>query len=386
LVGNDAGNRFTYKSLANLSNTSMGYIFGYNFNAPGWNNGVSIVQDANPDISWETAKKTDFRVEVNLFNKLEMQADYSMDKRENILMDRNVSDALGLQVKPQANVGSASSKAFEFSLNYDINFNKDLWLTATANYTWARGEFDKYEEPAYANAPWKIHTGQSIKQQWGYVAERLFVDDAEALNSPPQFGTYPLGGDIKYRDINGDGQINSDDQVPIGFPTDPEIIYGFGFSSGYKIIDVSCFFQGSAKSSFWIDPSASGPFTGNNELLKVWADSHWSETNQNVYALWPRLSTAEVANNNPKDANNKSIPTTWFMQDGAFLRLKSVEVGITLPKKWISKAKFEKVRIYANGTNLWTYSAFKLWDVEMGGNGLAYPVQKVINFGVQASF
>ena len=179
--------------------------------------------------------------------------------------------------------------------------------------------------------------------------------------------------------------------MPIGYPNTPEIVYGFGFSMGYKHIDFSGFFQGLARESFWIDANATAPFvsylysgesnprTLENALIKAYADDHWSEDNRNMYALWPRLSTSSIGN-----ANN-SQRSTWFMRDGSFLRLKSLEVGYTLPNKMTGKLG-ANVRIYASGTNLLTLSKFKLWDPEMAGNGLGYPVQRVYNVGLTVSF
>jgi hypothetical protein len=159
--------------------------------------------------------------------------------------------------------------------------------------------------------------------------------------------------------------------VPIGWPTTPELVYGFGFSVGFKNIDFSCFFQGLARESFWIDTAATAPFYQEHQLLKAYADSHWSEDNRDLYALWPRLSATLNGNNNQR--------STWFMRDGSFLRLKSLEIGYTFrTKKW----KDTSFRLYLSGTNLLTFSNFKLWDPEMAGNGLGYPVQRVFNIGL----
>ena len=193
-----------------------------------------------------------------------------------------------------------------------------------------------------------------------------------------------MAGDIKYKDINDDGRIDTNDEVPIGYPTVPEIIYGFGLSTGYKGLDFSFFFQGSARSSFFIDAYRTAPFIdlndefnarGSNALLNVWANDHWSEDNRDLYAAWPRLSDEVVDNNNRR--------STWFLKDGAFLRLKSAELGYSLNENsFISKAKMSSMRIYLSGTNLLTFSKFNLWDVEMGGNGLGYPIQRVYNLGL----
>jgi hypothetical protein len=223
------------------------------------------------------------------------------------------------------------------------------------------------------------------------VAERLFVDDNEARNSPSQIfstgGFAPLGGDIKYRDLNGDGKIDGADQTFIGNPTIPQIVYGFGISTSYKNFDLSGFFQGQAKVSFFINPATTAPFikspesyyTGNTQVLKAYADDHWSEDNQNLYALYPRLGPDGAA------IENNRQNSTWWLRDGSFLRLKSVEFGYTLPQQIAKSLRVKNCRIYFNGLNLLTWSPFRLWDPELGGNGFAYPIQKVFNVGLNVS-
>ncbi|MFW6327338.1 MAG: SusC/RagA family TonB-linked outer membrane protein, partial [Bacteroidota bacterium] len=239
-----------------------------------------------------------------------------------------------------------------------------------------------YEEPDYSAVPWRSRIGRPLAQQWGYVAERLFIDDADIANSPRQdLGKYEAG-DIKYRDINEDEVINELDMVPIGYPTRPEINYGFGLSSGYKNLDASFFFQGSGNSSFWINSAAMSPFVRSDNLetglAEFIANDYWSETSQNPNASWPRLSTYQISNNNKRN--------TMFMQNGSFLRLKSVEVGYSLPQKITDVLNLQECRLYMSGTNLLLFSKFDLWDVEMGGNGLGYPIQRVFNFGINVSF
>jgi hypothetical protein len=155
---------------------------------------------------------------------------------------------------------------------------------------------------------------------------------------------------------------------------------------GYKSIDFSVFFQGSARSSFWLDANAMSPFAQRESdgkiletgLAKFIADNHWSETSQDPYAAWPRLSNYLVGNNNHR--------STWFMYDNAFLRLKSAEIGYALPVSLVNKIKLASCRVYFSGTNLLLFSKFKLWDVEMAGNGLGYPVQRVFNIGLNITF
>jgi len=386
LVGNDAigdeTDRFFYLSEVEMNSSSRGAYFGTygNFDGSNYLSGVSIYRYANDLITWETARKLNVGMELGLFNKIEIQWDVFSEQRYNILMTRaSIPGTMGLQAPIRANVGRAEASGTDISIDFNHFFNKDFWMTGKANFTYAHSKYTKYEEPDYSDNPWRSHVGYSLKQEWGFVAERLFVDEYEVDNSPPQFGTI-MGGDIKYKDINGDGRITEMDMVPIGYPSDPEIVYGFGLSAGYKYLDVSCFFQGLARESFWIDAGNTSPFISQqNALLKAYADDHWSEENRNIYALWPRLSDYRVE-------NNVGWRNTWFMRDGSFLRLKQVEIGYTLPEHILKKIYFANFRIYFNGVNLLTFSKFKMWDPEMGGDGLGYPIQKVFNVGLQFGF
>lgn len=388
LVGNDAiGNendRFFYLSNVNMNDASKGASFGTYGNGQSLT-GVSISRYANDQITWETAVKWNLGIELNVFGKLEIQADVFSEHRKNILMDRAYIPAtMGLQAGVRANVGEASSSGFDMSASYDHSFANGAWITGMANFTYATSSFKVYEEPDYSATPWRSRIGTSLNQIWGLVAERLFIDEEEVRNSPTQYGDY-MAGDIKYKDLNKDGQINELDMVAQGYPTVPEIVYGFGLSGGWKRFDLSFFFQGLARESFQINAFDTSPFVdGQNALLKAYADDHWSEENRNVYALWPRLSSTRVDNN--------MVGSTWALRDGSFLRLKSVEFGYTLPTDLISRVKLTNLRFYCSGTNLLTFSKFKMWDPELGGNrdangnGMGYPIQKVFNMGLQLSF
>ncbi len=381
LVGNDAigedADRFFYLSNINLNNTDRSYRFGTDFNY--LRNGISFSRYEDPYITWETAYKQNYGIEISLYNKLEIQADYFRESRKKILQDReSIPTTMGLQARPQSNIGESFASGIDMSVDYSHFFNNDIWLTVRGNFTYATSEYKIYEEPNYTNMPWKSHIGQQISQQYGLIAERLFVDDEDVRNSPfQQYGEYGAG-DIKYKDINMDGLIDEDDMVPIGYPKTPKIIYGVGFSIGYKNFDLSAFLQGSAMSSFWIDARAISPFVNSNALMKEIADSHWSEDNRNSHAFWPRLSYQEI--------NNNTVTSTWFMRDGTFIRLKSAELGYTLPKPLTRKIKMELIRFYVSGINLLTFSHFNLWDPEMAGNGLGYPIQRVFNLGINVNF
>jgi len=390
LVGNDqigsAEDRFFYISQVNLNDGSMGAPFGNEFS--NYINGVSIDRYANDQITWEKAKMLNVGFELGLFNKVDIQADYFTEYRSNILMDRaQVPASMGLQSPIRANVGEASSKGFEMSLDYKDNITNDFFVAVRANFSFATSKYEVFEELDYVSAglPWRSRIGLNLSQPFGYIAERLFIDEADIANSPIQtFGDY-MAGDIKYKDINNDGIIDINDEVPIGYPTTPEIIYGFGTSASYRNFDFSFFFQGSARSSFFVDAYNTSPFIdtsgsaiGNNALLSAWANDHWSENDRNLYASWPRLSDQLIDNNNRN--------STWWLRDGAFLRLKSIEFGYSFADKLTEKLGFSAGRVYVSGTNLLTFSKFKLWDIEMGGNGLGYPIQKGANLGLNINF
>jgi len=382
LIGNDqigtANDRFFYLSEVNMDDAGRRAVFGQEYNTA--YNGITINRYANPYISWEKSYKQNFALELGLWNELNIITEYFTERRNNILMTRSsIPNTMGLTATPRANVGAASSKGIDMSLEYQKNWNQHFWTSARANFTYATSQFEVYEEPTYQE-PWRTRVGQSLNQAYGYIAERLFVDDEEAAGSPPQYiGTYKYGGgDIKYLDVNRDGRITEADRVPIGHPTVPEIIYGFGGSMGYKGLDFSLLFQGATRQSFWINPSSTAPFVDDTQILQAYADSYWSEENQDVYALWPRLS--------PTLNSNNVTTSTWFMRDATFLRLKQLELGYTVPKRLTERAKMSNLRFYFSGTNLLVFSRFKMWDVEMAGNGLGYPNQKVFNLGLNFSF
>ncbi|MDN3666741.1 SusC/RagA family TonB-linked outer membrane protein [Algibacter miyuki] len=396
IVGNDAigsaGDRFFYLSNVNLRDGGKSVNFGTDGGFS--SQGVSISRYANPDVTWEKAYKQNYGFEMNFLNDaIQFQAEYFKENRTDILQSRAyIPNLLGLQSDIKANIGEAKSHGFELTLDVNHQFNKDFWIQFTGNYVDTKSEFVNYEEPDYlaSGVPWRSREGQSINQGYGLIAERLFVDAADVANSPNQEFGEVIAGDIKYKDINGDGAITELDIVPIGESTQPEISYGFGFSVGYKGFDVSAFFQGLDRFSFYIDSEKLTPFadtdsssdylsgkTAENQILQAFADSHWSEDNQNSYALWPRLSTTAIENNNQR--------STWWMRDGAFMRLKSLEIGYNFEPKKGGPFGMAAVRMYISGNNLVHWSQFKLWDPELRGSGLNYPLQRVVNIGLKVN-
>ncbi|MEE6186616.1 SusC/RagA family TonB-linked outer membrane protein [Niabella digestorum] len=386
-----ASDRFFYLSEVNLNNSSYGAVFGRDngYSRPG----ISISRYSDPNITWETSRDANFAIELSFLRKLNLIAEYYIRNRYNILQQRSSTPAsMGLWAQPQTNIGEAEGKGVDIDLNFNHTFKNNYFIQLMGNFTYATSRYKVYEDYNYPGAPWRDRTGYPINQRWGYIALGLFADEAEVANSPTQgFGEY-MAGDIKYKDVNGDGRITELDMVPIGYPTTPEIVYGFGISGGNDRFDISVFFQGSGRSSFWIDPEATAPFTPYyynsdernsgikyvNQLLKAYADSYWSEDNRDLYAMWPRLSTYPITNNIQS--------STWFMRNGAFLRLKHIEIGYKFTPQLLKRIGLSSARLYLSGVNLYTWSKFKTWDIEMAGNGLRYPNQKVYNLGLLVNF
>lgn len=396
LVGNDnigsSNDRFFYLSEVDLNDNGRGTGFGEEFTFEGFLNGVDILRYANNDITWETAEKFDLGLQVALYNnKFDLEMHYFSDLRRDIFLRRSeVPASLGLTAQIFANSGKAKSSGVEGRFTYRDQISKDFWIQSTGNFTYATSKYLEFDEPDYSETPWRSRIGNSVRQEYGYVAERLFIDENDVANAPEQFGRTPNlqygPGDIKYKDINGDDKINAADQVPIGNPTSPELNYGFGVSVGYKNWDFNVFLNGIGQTSFWINSSQTNPFAESenggtrsvNNILKVYADNHWSTENRDSYALWPRLTTQPVQNN--------LVRSTWFLRNGAFLRLRSLEIGYTLPKDVTKKLNMAKARLYFSGNNLYTWSKFNLWDIEQGGNAFNYPKQRILNLGVRLNF
>ena len=386
LVGNDgissADDRFFYLSEVNLQSDSYGFTWGSDYN--NYYQGYVIDRYSNQNVTWEVAEKTNYGLEIGLFNSLDLQVDYFTEHRSKIYMSRDyIPSTMGLTTTISSNLGEVDSKGVDLSIDYNKAFNSGLIISARGNLTYSTNEILINGEPDYAY-DYLSRIGYPVNQAWGLLAERLFIDEEDIENSPEQFNGFSsssnsyMPGDIKYTDVNNDGVVNELDRVPIGKPTVPEIVYGFGVSASYRGYDFSIFMQGVARTSFFINPNDISPFVNERNALNVIANNHWSINNPDPNAFWPRLSTYAIANNEQQ--------STWWQRDGDFLRLKNLEFGYTFPDS--DDGFFSKVntRIYFTGLNLLTFSKFDLWDTEMGGNGLGYPPQKVYNIGLQVNF
>lgn len=231
--------------------------------------------------------------------------------------------------------------------------------------------------------PWLDREGYRISQRFGYVAEGLFKSEEELAISPRQDGDVRVG-DIKYKDLNGDGVINSSDNYAIGYGDTPLIVYGLTLAGGYKGFDASLFFQGAGlvdlnmSSGYGITPFSTGATYGN--LYESILD-RWDPQNPDKKTLYPRLSTSQHVTTN-------YLTSTWWIKRSDYFRLKQAEIGYNFTDKTLLKRlAIQKLRIFTNGTNLFTISDWKLWDPELGdGRGVVYPNTRVFNIGLRVNF
>lgn len=399
-VGNDnLGNtRFPYlydietmtKKDGDKTVDTGGYNFGdYTFDR--YYGGMRYSSLSSPNVTWEIATKHDLGIDFSFFNdKLSGSVDYFNEKREGIYMLRKyLPGIVGLESNPSANVGKVTSEGFDGHFTFRQKLGA-VGLTIRSNITYSKNEIvDRDEENNYY---WyKMQKGHRVNQARGLISLGLFKDYDDIRNSPVQdFDGYKvMPGDIKYKDVNGDGKIDGNDQVAIGATTKPNLIYGFGIAANWKGLDVNLHFQGAGKSTYFIDGSTVHMFKlgdgwGNvlsemaNSNRWISADISGDPATENPNAEYPRLSYGPNSNNYQQ--------STYWLRNGSYLRLKTVEVGYTLPTQLVNKVHFNTVRIFFVGTNLLTWSAFKLWDPEMGStDGKRYPLSKNLSLGISVN-
>lgn len=389
-VGNDniGGNRrFAYITTLNTNADS------YNWGETGQigRTGIAEGEVGVENLTWETALKMNLGFEVGLWDALNLQVDIFKERRTDIFMQRaTIPTQTGFLTNPWANYGEVTNRGTEFSLNFNKQLNKDWYVGFYANFTYAINRVEERDEPASVKGTYRAMTGRSLNTLWGLQAERLFTEDDFDANGNLKFGipTQDVGsatvrpGDIKYKDMNGDGVITDADEGYIGGTVDPRIVYGFGGNVSYKNWDLNFFFQGVGdtwrvigNTQYFIPGSGQG-VQGN--VYSNYLD-RWTEDNPSQDVFWPRLS--ETSNQNNYRAS------TWWKKNMSFLRLKTLEIGYTLPKEITDKICSKGIRIYLSGNNLFCFSPFDMWDPELDSNtGLKYPTMRSFMVGVNLNF
>ena len=400
-VGNSevSDRRFMYLDQMK-ENGDYGYKFGPN--GTKWS-GYETVNMA-VDLIWEESRKQDLGIDIKLFNDdLSIVFDLFKERRENILLKRehSIPSFLGYNTSaPYGNIGIIENKGFDGTIEYNKRINKDWVLALRGNITfnkdkWIQGELpeQKYE--------WMNQYGRNINGVKGYVAEGLFtqaeIDDMarweslsdanKAITPKPfasQFGTVKAG-DIKYKDLNNDGQIDAYDQTYISRGDVPTTVYGFGFTVGWKDLSVGMMFQGVAGAERVLNGSSINPFNGGGGSGNLYSNigDRWTEENPDQNAFYPRLSYGSETTSNI----NNFQKSTWWVRNMNFLRLKTLQVSYNLPKPWVNKVHLKNAAVYVMGTNLFTLSRFKLWDPELNtDNGASYPNTTSYSVGINFTF
>lgn len=400
-VGNSevSDRRFMYLDQMK-ENGDYGYKFGPN--GTKWS-GYETVNMA-VDLIWEESRKQDLGIDLKLFNDdLSIVFDLFKERRENILLKRehSIPSFLGYNTSaPYGNIGIIENKGFDGTIEYNKRINKDWVIALRGNVTfnkdkWIQGELpeQKYE--------WMNQYGHNINGVKGYVAEGLFtqteIDDMarweslsdanKAITPKPfasQFGTVKAG-DIKYKDLNNDGQIDAYDQTYISRGDVPTTVYGFGFTVGWKDLSVGMMFQGVAGAERVLNGSSVNPFNGGGGSGNLYSNigDRWTEENPDQNAFYPRLSYGSETTSNI----NNFQKSTWWVRNMNFLRLKTLQVSYNLPKPWVNKVHLKNAAVYVMGTNLFTLSRFKLWDPELNtDNGASYPNTTSYSVGINFTF
>ena len=384
-IGSVAGvSRFAYLSRVQSTSSNVGFGtnngYGYGYGA-----GLSITYYGSPDATWETATKSDLGIDARFLNGWHLQADLFHERRKNIWTAiYNIPGIFGTTEVDGVpaiggNMGEMENKGFDGFLEYSHAFNSNWSLNVKGTYSFARNKILKNAEatPVWA---YQDKIGQRHNMPFGYTAERLFIDELDIKNSPDQsyLGGASLPGDIKYKDENEDGVIDNFDRVFQGHPTVPEISYGIGASATYRAFDLSLLFQGAENVSFYAKPQAFDD-TNKGNIYTYIRDNRWTRETRDMNAKIPRTAIGTQ--------NKNYVNSTWWLENGSYLRLKQAELGYTLPGEWTSQIGIKHARIYVNGMNLFTVSAFKLWDAESKSTtGMYYPIQRVFNFGLEVNF
>lgn len=380
-VGNDqiGGDRFLYLTKMD-QNWEQVYYFGQDqIRWPG----IIESKIGYNNVTWETAVKTNLGLDLGLWkDRFSLQMDFFYEKRKGILMQRqSVPTGAGFLAASVlwGNLGKAENKGFDATIEFKDRTSSGLFYSLRGNVTFARSkvlENDK-ADPLYSNLS---EIGHPIGQPFGLVAAGFFESEEDIDNWYDQslLGGRPIPGDVKYKDINGDNIIDSNDQCAIGYTREPELVFGFGGTIEYKGFDLSAYFTGAARTSTFFEDRTFWPFASGMGFFNVFKeiyDNRWTPETAGA-AKYPVVTDGF-------NVQSMRRSTVW-QKDASYLRLKNLEVGYTLPKKVVSKLKINNLRVFVNGTNLYTWDKINHTIDPESDNW--YPIQRAVNFGLAVDF
>jgi len=378
-VGNSSigGRRYAYITTVTSTN---GYSFGKTTDNS--YNGLDV-GDYAATVTWEKAKKLNIGAELLTWNNaLSLTIDWFQENREGIFLQRgDLPDYAGVRDAPWGNLGEVYNHGFDGTFALNKKLSSDFSVEFRGNFTWNRATVIENANAPWPY-PWQQRKGRKLGQRFGKVAIGLFQSEEEIANSPLQTGDIKPG-DIKYKDLNPDGKIDSYDEGPIGYGSIPEIIYGFGPNISYKGFAVGAWIKGISNVDISLGGEGFQPFShegARGNLLSNITD-RWTPNGTNLNPTYPRLTY-------PSTSNSNYDTSSWWIKNGAFLRLQNIEISYTFRRSDLLKPfGLNSLRLYLIGYNVATLSEFKMWDVELGdGKGASYPLTKTFNMGIDCQF
>lgn len=385
-VGNDSsGSRFAY--FTQIGEADREYTTYW------WSGKVLAYSNYGYEAQWSKVRKQDLGIDINFLNDdLSFTFELFKERRTNIFVTRNNVPLLaGFAQSISANMGIVENKGYEIQFQYNHQFGKDWFVSLHGNMTWNK---DKIIENAQATPayPWLDQRGHNVLSSLGYIAEGLYTSEEQIKErNITQFGeTYPgelvKPGDIMYKDLNGDGHIDSYDQCYISRGDVPAYYYGFGGDLRWKNFGLGFLFQGVADAERQLQGSGIRPFTnssGGGTLFANITDRWSADDPTNTDVFYPRLAWGSA---DPSNINNFQT-STWWLRDVSFLRLKNITISYYFPKSWLRNGIIKGGRIYLQGQNVLTFCDFDLWDPELNtDNGTSYPNVRTFSIGVNFNF
>ncbi len=342
-----------------------------------------------PDLTWEKVNKANIGFELGLFDGVfDMSVDLFDERRNNIFMERSsIPLTAGFIKAPWQNFGKVKNHGAEVTLNLRKQFRNGLFVGFMGTFTYAHNEIVEMDEPATVVGTNRAKTGHPVGQIFGYIDEGLYTEadfnpDGTLRDGLPRntLSTDIRPGDIKHKDVNGDGKIDIYDQSPIGGTEDPEIVYGFGLNLAWKGFDFGVLFQGTGR--MWRLMSQNiipGYDTGGYYNVFSNYEDRWTVDNPSQDVFYPRLSYGPNTNN--------GVACSWWLKNMSYLRLKNIELGWSIPQRWADRSFLSGARVFVRGTNVLTFSDFKLWDPELkSADGGRYPLMRSFSAGVEFKF
>lgn len=376
--------KFSWGKMGNDNIAQYQYVSQYLFDGNGAyfgagadgkiNKAFYLSRVANPLVTWESAQTMNVGINVAFFNnRLSFDFDWFRSVRDDILCYRNASVPYFSGMKlPAENIGKVTNSGIELVATWHDNVG-DFNYSVTGNFTYARNKVN-YMDEAKSTPAWQRQEGTPIDGMTIYKALGIYQTQDEVDSTPHIEGAAP--GDLIYQDTNGDGAITWDDAVRYDYSPTPRIIYGFTLAGEWKGLDLNIFFQGQGQAKEIVMPTMN--------MATEFYEGRWRTDNtaeENAAARWPKAFIGQTYGD--KWNGDQS---TWWLRSANFLRLKSLEIGYTLPHKWTSRIGVEKIRFYFNGSNLFTIDNYKIADPEIGNAITSYPLQRSLTFGAGITF